>query len=67
MVPVFPYLFYLAGDFIYRKMKTMGSILGKVMILFVAYEVVILVSYFHCERLTYRPLYDIISRDPNPH
>jgi hypothetical protein len=49
ILPVMPFLFYLCGDFLYRKIKTHGHILGKVLVVFCAYEVILMSAYFHCE------------------
>jgi hypothetical protein len=48
-------------------MKLYGSLIAKLLIVAIIYEIVMSIGYFHCERKTSKPLIEIMEFDPNPH
>jgi phosphatidylinositol glycan class B len=46
ILPTLPFMIYLAGDYLYKKMKQSGGIIAKVMLLLVLHEIILQMAFY---------------------
>lgn len=67
ILPTIPFFLLLAGDYLYKKMKQSFTILSKLLIIAVIYEIFITFTFLMSHNLSVPPLEDIMYYDESPH
>jgi hypothetical protein len=67
ILPVYPFLIMLMGDFVLKQLKTNQKIMLKFLAVALAYELIITLAFYRYHDLRYLPFEELMKMDGNPH
>ncbi len=67
ILPLYPFLILIMGDYIVKKLKTNQKLMLKFLAVALAYEIIITLAFYKYHDKRYLPFEEIMWVDGNPH